>query len=123
MGDQEAMTMADGVGDGEGIAAADSEPALWVAEFDARLEAQERAWRRRRWWGWVRMGVGNWVVASVYLWIVEFPILPTYYGGGIDTSLILLPGLVLGPAVWLFALALSYANVRVRQAIAARRQG
>ena len=47
MGDREAMTVADGVGDGEGIAAADSEPALWVAEFETRLESHERAWRRR----------------------------------------------------------------------------
>ncbi|MBK8540711.1 MAG: hypothetical protein IPL60_12010 [Ardenticatenia bacterium] len=124
-------------------------PAPWVVAFEARLEARERAWRRGRWWGWVGMGVGNLVVASVFSSIAGFPILlaerpivlqatlraETMTGTGGpwtlvdaidafgDASLIVLPGFVFGPAIWLSALALSYANVRVRQAIATRRQG
>lgn len=114
-------------------------PAPWVVGFEERLEARERAWRRGRWWRWVGVGVGNLVLADVYVSVFSLPIVMTMYSAigriehpitswrdALDPLLgfavfmaILLPGAI---NVWLFALALSYAIVRVWRAVAANGQ-
>jgi len=116
-------------------------PAPWVVAFEARLEARERAWRRGRWWGWVGMGVGNLVVADVVVTVFGLPLVMTMFNtvGIVDPSIVswrdamgrlllvfsasmvlMLPGAIV---VWLFALALAYAIVRIMRVVAARGQG
>ncbi|MFI0607501.1 MAG: hypothetical protein ACH37Z_06325 [Anaerolineae bacterium] len=101
-------------------------PAPWVVAFEARLEARERAWRRGRWWGWVGMGVGNLVVADVFVTVFSIPLIVTMFSGGqlVDpfsaSMVLMLPGAIV---VWLLALALAYAIVRVMRVVAARGQG
>lgn len=81
MGDRDPRTAPNGIGGGESSAAADSVPASWVAEFEARPGAEERAWQRRRWWEWVGMGVGNLVVADVFVTLFSIPlVIDTFLG-------------------------------------------
>jgi len=55
-------------------AAIDEPPAPWVAEFEARLDLQERRWRRQRRWRKAGMVIASLVLLMLALGLVWLPL-------------------------------------------------